>query len=577
MKGPLPRLIMWIIPWILPFIKATIQDKHIIRCNFEQLELCPFEQDPNDELDWDLYHSPPVSALLRGPYSDHTYGKVIGFREGHVVADLLTRRSRHYARLATPPNTTGGLARIMTPPLQLTAGNAEVTFFYHMFDPVPSDFKGTINVYGCNRDLVWSRSINLGNFWVKATIKISCDEPFRVIFEGIIGAKDSDLAIDDVDVTDRFNITPSPNPSMDPDGTKSPREVTPRGANGEPTIGITLYPNGEGPPVGPGTNDDVDPDIALSLVTVAVALFAATCLMLLVTVIIHYKVCSQRRKNHYPSHIVYHGPSYYNRDVERHSHEGAGYMTLNFDGSRASSSGTATEFLTMSDRHDTTRSKNGDRISLGSFTRASSFSEPRPRLPTRRESRTFPIVRELKNLLHAVHMRRIRTLSQHLSVAEIEMLRHQLSSRSTATTQPEVSHDRTMSTILLDTSASTIRPMSEISEHFYYSLFPDPNSEGGGRVAARRQDARTPLVSSRPVHTSSVAQSSPLVDTSGRTVGESHASSAGEEATHSAIFPVSEGSTAHEDITATTVAAGDVMEMVDNEIYESYTENEVSC
>ncbi|XP_041484820.1 uncharacterized protein LOC121431346 isoform X2 [Lytechinus variegatus] len=555
-------LLLWTLPWILPHIKGTLQDKNLIHCNFEQLDLCPFEQDPTDELDWDLYHSPPLSPLLHGPYPDHTYGKVIG----------------HYARLASPPNVTGGDARIMTPNLKLTDGVAELSFYYHMFDPIPSDFKGTINVYGCNRDLVWSRSVNLGNFWVKATIKLSCDSPFRIIFEGVIGAKDSDLAIDDVDVTDRFNRTkPTAGKPMDPRGTE-PGGITPRSSNGASTGSITLYPHGELPPVGPGT-EDVDPDIALSLVTVAVALFAATCLMLLVTVIIHYKVCNQRRKNHYPSHIVYHGPSYYNRDVERTGNEREGYMTLNFDGSRASSSGTTTELLNMSDRHDMP-SKNGDRISLASITRTSSLSEPRPRLPTRRESRTFPIVRELKNLLHAVHMRRIRTLSQHLSVAEIEMLRHELSSRSTTPAHPDVSHDRTMSTILLDTSASTIRPMSEISEHFYYSLFPDPNGEGGARSPAqRRHDARAPLVSGRPAHTSSTmaAQGGPLVDRTGRTVGQSHASSTGEEGTHSTIVQSEESSGPLDDVTSTTIAAGDNTEMVDNEIYESYTENEVSC
>ena len=188
-------------------------------------------------------------------------------------------------------------------------------------------------------------------------------------------------------------------------------------------------------------------------------------------------------------------------------------------------------------------------------------------------------MRELKNLLHAVHMRRIRTLSQHLSVAEIEMLRHQLSGRSSATTQQDVPHDRTMSTILLDTSASTIRPMSEISEHFYYSLFPDPNGEAGARSPPqRRHDARTPLVSGRPVQTSSLAhQSGVLIDTAGQTVGHSHASSAGEEATSSTIIPSEESGSPLEDTSATTVAAGDDTEMVDNEIYESFTEKEVSC
>ena len=75
-------------PRIFPIFKKQFDFfADIIRCNFEQLELCPFEQDPNDELDWDLYHSPPSpSPLLSGSYFDHTYGQVVGeFLPHHTI------------------------------------------------------------------------------------------------------------------------------------------------------------------------------------------------------------------------------------------------------------------------------------------------------------------------------------------------------------------------------------------------------------------------------------------------------------------------------------------------------------
>ena len=175
----------------------------------------------------------------------------------------------------------------------------------------------------------------------------------------------------------------------------------------------------------------------------------------------------------YPAHIIYHGPEYFNRGTDG---DPTAYMTLNFqDGlSSHSGTGTGTEVLTLSDRHS-----GPSPIDRSSWEQViMSDMKPMPR----RESKTFPIMKEIKHLLEAVHMRRIRTLSAHLSRAEVETLRRQFTPDTTndgthdSGTHDSGTHDRTRSTIALERTQSSIRPLSEISEHFYYSLFPDPRN-----------------------------------------------------------------------------------------------------
>ena len=170
----------------------------------------------------------------------------------------------------------------------------------------------------------------------------------------------------------------------------------------------------------------------------------------------------------YPAHIIYHGPEYFNRGTDG---DPTAYMTLNFrEGTPSSQSGTGTgtEVLTLSDRHS-----GPTPIDRSSWEQVIM----RDMKPVRRESKTFPIMKEIKHLLEAVHMRRIRTLSAHLSRAEVETLRRQFTPDNTQdTTQDSGTHERTRSTVALERTESSIRPLSEISEHFYYSLFPDPRN-----------------------------------------------------------------------------------------------------
>jgi hypothetical protein len=63
-------------------------------------------------------------------------------------------------------------------------------FWYHMYGANI----GKLNVYvltnisnNATRTLLWSRGANVGDVWRKAQISTEYTEPFRIIFEGIVG------------------------------------------------------------------------------------------------------------------------------------------------------------------------------------------------------------------------------------------------------------------------------------------------------------------------------------------------------------------------------------------------------
>ncbi|XP_072045927.1 uncharacterized protein [Amphiura filiformis] len=415
----------------------------LYHCSFELNENCRFRQDTRDELDWVVERDPSPSSTSNGRFAHLTPRKSIG-----------------------KPGPIGGRARIATPYIEAPEGYVDLSFLYHIFNSNPELVEGILNVFACQKQLVWSSSASWGNHWFKADIKITCNEGFRIIFEGFIGGVNIDIAIDDVSVTgpQKPKTVPTTKLLTTEDFTTDGYELSTTPFSGpsiEPPM-VTPHSND----TDPGTDTKIAPVTAVSLVAVSVGLFVTTVVMLIVSLVIHARVCSKRSK--YPAHIIYHGPEFFNRGTDG---DPTGYMTLNFrDGiSSRSGTGTGTEVLTLSDRQS-----DPTPIDRSSWEQVIM----RDMIPVRRESKTFPIMKEIKHLLEAVHMRRIRTLSAHLSTAEVETLRRQFTPDNTQDTTQDSGtqeHDRTRSTVALDRTASSIRPLSEISEHFYYSLFPDPN------------------------------------------------------------------------------------------------------
>ncbi|XP_071808087.1 uncharacterized protein [Asterias amurensis] len=575
----------------------------VYHCTFESNEDCKIEQDPSDDFDWEVHRGlAPINhqrrlrhlRRKRGSIRAESWPGPMGLIQvpdpvdewdadnGNIFLDLPPKmqpgrhfvdhtygnQSGHFAHLVAAKNgRTSGHARIMSPPITIPDSlEADLKFFYHLWNAQENPTAGTLKVFACQQqDLVFKASTSAGSVWMEAEIRIQCNGTFRIIFEGFISGTDTDIAIDDVNVTVCDFPFFKPNITWDNNDSSDEAKATIMA-----TKAPSLTKGDAGTPIDPGLGPDspgtgMDPQTAVSLVVIALVLFAATCFMLLITLMIHIRIRSKRRRRGRFHEPFIYGSEFFNRHSIDPS-EPTAYMTLNFPPS--STSGSAAEFFSLSERttYGSKRSKpssgfHSKRSSTGTGLQASAESirrsvyTRRSTTGQRRQSRTFPVMKELKNILETVHMRRIRTLSQHLSVADVETLRRTLCSQG----ETANNSDRTLSTVLLDTTASTIRPGSSLSDHFYYSLFP-----AVGIVSCKNS-----LVACEE---SGVEE---MDDSRSAGSGDYDSDDLEVQAVTSGALLDHSGST-HSEHGSHDLEAPDTTMMVDNEIYECYSNSDSS-
>ncbi|ESO89256.1 hypothetical protein LOTGIDRAFT_106513, partial [Lottia gigantea] len=75
-----------------------------------------------------------------------------------------------------------------------------LSFSYHMF----GDSMGTLKVYlsefGAEKVVLWSRSGDHGNDWIREQLDYYPKTLYQIIFEAVAGGYRSDVAIDDVKI-----------------------------------------------------------------------------------------------------------------------------------------------------------------------------------------------------------------------------------------------------------------------------------------------------------------------------------------------------------------------------------------
>ncbi|GFN85250.1 MAM and LDL-receptor class a domain-containing protein 2-like [Plakobranchus ocellatus] len=154
------------------------------QCDFES-GLCLWTQSSDDYIDWTRY-SGKTPSTSTGPGVDHS----TGLSSGHYLyleSSYPTRRGQN-ARLLSP--VIGAVAKTQV---------CHLSLFYHMYG---ADM-GFLNIYTATEDggypkLVWKRSNADQDYWAREIIALSSDKPFRVIIEGVAGLFASDMAIDDI-------------------------------------------------------------------------------------------------------------------------------------------------------------------------------------------------------------------------------------------------------------------------------------------------------------------------------------------------------------------------------------------
>ncbi|XP_075409528.1 MAM and LDL-receptor class A domain-containing protein 1 [Tenrec ecaudatus] len=155
------------------------------RCDFE-FDLCSWEQEQNDDLDWNLKASSIPTAGTE-PAADHT----------------LLNSSGHYIFIKSLfPQQPMTEARISSPVISKRSKNCKIIFHYHMYgNGIGALVLSQVSVTN-QRKVLLNLTGERGNFWQRKELSLFGDEDFQLKFEGRVGkGHRGDIALDDIVLT----------------------------------------------------------------------------------------------------------------------------------------------------------------------------------------------------------------------------------------------------------------------------------------------------------------------------------------------------------------------------------------
>lgn len=159
------------------------------KCDFENPDLCWWEQDPLHDFDWKRHNfETPSLHIGTGPTHDHTLG---AGNEGH------------YLYIEASGRLVNDTARIISPLYNSSLTESGCfSFWYHMYGATI----GSLNIYfkqeNAPLQLIFTKSGNQGNQWLHGISNLpKTNVSFQIVIEGVRGSTYvSDIAIDDVAV-----------------------------------------------------------------------------------------------------------------------------------------------------------------------------------------------------------------------------------------------------------------------------------------------------------------------------------------------------------------------------------------
>ncbi|XP_057588580.1 MAM and LDL-receptor class A domain-containing protein 1 [Hippopotamus amphibius kiboko] len=154
-------------------------------CDFE-FDLCSWDQEQDDDLDWNLKSS-SIPATGTEPAADHT----LGTSSGHYIfiKSLFSQQPMRVARISSPV-------------ISRRSKNCKIIFHYHMYGNGIGVLT-LIQVSVSNQTKVLlNLTVEQGNFWQREELSLSGDEDFQLKFEGRVGkGHHGDIALDDIVLT----------------------------------------------------------------------------------------------------------------------------------------------------------------------------------------------------------------------------------------------------------------------------------------------------------------------------------------------------------------------------------------
>ncbi|XP_035827620.1 MAM and LDL-receptor class A domain-containing protein 2-like [Aplysia californica] len=154
-------------------------------CDFEDSKICGFTNDATADFSW-TRASGSTDSYGTGPKSDHTYDSAAG---SYIYTE------------ASSPRVAGDVARVIGPVHSPTTAKC-AKFFYHMY----GTSMGTLKVYLKSQNRlnppVLTLSGNHKDSWLPAEFNISSSVSYQIVFEGTVNGIASDMAIDDLSISD---------------------------------------------------------------------------------------------------------------------------------------------------------------------------------------------------------------------------------------------------------------------------------------------------------------------------------------------------------------------------------------
>ncbi|XP_045139378.1 MAM and LDL-receptor class A domain-containing protein 1-like isoform X1 [Portunus trituberculatus] len=158
-------------------------------CTFEG-GTCGWTQDSNDDFDWTLSRGSLNPST--GPPRDRSSFANEGLLGGYAFIDTGF------------PRRPGDVARLMSQEFQGTNpdGPLCMRFWIHMYGNGIGSLRVLIYDVNTAQDtVIWKISGEAGNAWYQGQVPISSSSPFKIVFEGQVGANNlGDIAIDDISI-----------------------------------------------------------------------------------------------------------------------------------------------------------------------------------------------------------------------------------------------------------------------------------------------------------------------------------------------------------------------------------------
>ncbi|NXC37645.1 ENTK Enteropeptidase, partial [Penelope pileata] len=160
-----------------------LKDFERVNCTFED-GFCYWSQDLDDDSYWQRIQG-PTFPFMSGPDFDHTFGNTSGFY------------------ISTPTGLGVGELKVRIQSLPLISSDPScLSFWYYMYSPNVYLLSVSISNEDGLEKIIFQKEGNYGNHWNYGQVTLNETSDFKVIFDAFTKRALSDIALDDIGLTE---------------------------------------------------------------------------------------------------------------------------------------------------------------------------------------------------------------------------------------------------------------------------------------------------------------------------------------------------------------------------------------